>query len=571
MFHQPKIFLIDIEKEAHETILKKWSSVNSGTLGTPYHVSSSSHWDPVIQPKSLKNFEESDIVIVDLASKEITMHAPHGKHAPEQETDLWAKCDKGWIDARTRTSLLIKENLDRIVKNGGILIAFSAPDSPMKFQWAYANRNNLVTENKISGGVWNLTTPFERLELIPESGSTIEITEDSLLATLLNRHLQDAKFTCTFRYLWSKDTAWRTIAKNKFDMSVSAITEYGKGLVIIVPQIISKSSFIEELLESVLPELRPDLFTEIERGKWTHLPEYELERIKELENRKNLIISEKEKEINEILKEIATQRKTNGWIHDLLTTTGDDLVTAIKNALSELGFKHIIDVDEIRDAESKSRREDLRIEDGETLLVVDIKGVKGRASDDDIMQANKHALINMRELKKTNIQGLSIINQQRNIPPLDRDNANAFRKEILDFAGETGLGLLTTFDLYRMVVNKQKHNWPTEFIKPIFYHHQRIFAIPTHYLYIGTVDKIFTDFFGTHITNNTITVGDFLAIEGDIYFSEFEVNSIQINNTTVETATVGDSAGFRWPESMGKLRENMRVYAIPKSAKQRSN
>jgi hypothetical protein len=565
MYQQPKIYLIDADEALHKSLLKSWANIGTGTLGTPYKVPTSANWLPVIQNETLNKFEESDLVIIDLAKGVIDGSSKGGKHTPEEEIDLWAKCDKGWIDARTRTVLYAKEDMNRIVKNGGVLILFAGPDSPMNFRWAAANQRGLVRATDIQGGVWNIIDPLDRLNILPESGSIINVIDNSPLGTLLRRHLEGAEFTCTFQSRWSNDNTWKSLATNKYGDDVALVTEHGDGIVMIFPQLADKASFIDELLENVLPEIQPELFPNIEKGKWTHFPEYELREIIELEARKNLVISTAEAELNAIEQEITAYRSVNSWLHDLITGTGDDLVNAIKVALSELGFEHVIDVDEIRDAEGQSRREDLRIEDDIPTLIIDIKGLGGKAGDDDLTQANKHAMINMRELKKTTIQGLSIINQQRHLPPLQRDNNEPFRQEILDFAGETGLGLLTTFDLYRMVVNKQRHGWSPSWIKPLFYGHQRITAIPTHYQYIGTVSKVFTKVFGMHILENGIQVGDYLAVEGDIYFEEIEVESIQVNNIDVNSATIGDPAGFKWPEDAMKLREGMRVYSLPKA------
>lgn len=565
MYQQPKIFLIDAHETIHKALLKNWANIDTGTLGIPYKVPTASSWRPVIQNRALRKFEESDLIIIDLASKGLAGSANGEKHTPDEELDLWAKCDKGWIDARARTVLVVKEDFNRIVKSGGALVVFAGPDSPMEFQWASANIRGLVSKSGVSGGVWNVIDPMDRINVLAESGSVINVTDNSPIGKLLKRHLDGAEFTCAFKPRWTGDDTWTSLATNKYGLDVALIAEYGDGVVMILPQLADKASFIEELLDGVLPEILPSLFPDIEKGKWTHLPEYELEQVIELETKKNAVIAEAEKELNKIQQEITRHRVANRWLHDLITGTGDDLVNAIKVALSELGFERIVDVDEIRDTEGKSRREDLRIEDGDPTLVIDIKGVGGKASDDDLMQANKHAMINMKELNKTTIQGLSIINQQRHLPPLQRENNEPFRQEILDFAGETGLGLLTTFDLYRMVVNKQRHGWSSNWVKPLFYGHQRITAIPTHYQYIGTVSKVFTEVFGMHILENGIQVGDYLAVEGDIYFEEIEVESIQVNNVDVKSATVGDPAGFKWVENSMRLREGMRVYALPKA------
>lgn len=564
MFLQPKIFLIDTDERIHKELQKNWATINTGTLGRSYKVPSSSSWRAVIQNKALSKFEESDVIIIDLSLNNLLDNAKGEKHTPDEEVDLWAKCDKGWIDARARTALSAKEDFNRIVRNGGAVIIFAGPDSPMQFQWATANIRGLNGRAQVSGGVWNLVDPIDRLNIFAESGSVINVTDNSPIGSLLKRHLDGAEFTCTFKNKWSNDETWLALATNKYDSNVASIAKYGDGLIMIFPQLSDKASFICELLSDILPEILPELFPDIEKGKWTHNSEYELETIKLLEAKKAIVIAEAENELEKIEQEILAHRAENGWIQDLVSETGDNLVNAIKIALSEIGFEQVIDVDEIRDTEGKSRREDLRIEDHETTLIIDIKGVGGKASDDDLMQANKHAMINMKELKKTTMQGLSIINQQRHLPPLKRDNNEPFRKEILDFAEETGLGLMTTFDLYRLVLNKQKHSWPTRFVKPLLYEKQRIKITPTHYQYIGTVSKVFSEFFGMHILQNSINIGDRLAIEGDIYFEEIEVNSLQVNNSDVQSATVGDPAGFKWPMTAMKLKPGMRVYAVPR-------
>lgn len=565
MYHQPNIFLIDTDEIVYKALEKKWANIGTGTLGIPYEVPTDSSWRPVIQHKSLTQFQESDLIVIDLTSKVLAPDSKGEKHTPREEIDLWAKCNKGWIDARARTVLSARADFNRIVENGGVLIIFAGPDSPMDFQWASAGHRGLAPSEQITGGVWNFVDSMDNIKFLSESGSVINVTGDAPIEKFLKRHLDGAEFSCAFKPRWAKYSYWTPLATNKYGSDVALAGQHGDGMVFMFPQISDKASFITEFLESVLPEILPRLFPDIEKGKWTHLPEYELEQIVELEAKKTLVIAETEKELNIIQQEISRHRTENGWLHDLITATGDDLVSAIKIALSKLGFERVVDVDEIRDAEGKSRREDLRIEDGDPTLIIDIKGVGGKASDDDLMQANKHAMINMRELKTTSIQGLSIINQQRHLPPLQRENNEPFRQEILDFAGETGLGLLTTFDLYRIVVNKQRHNWSSDWVKPLLYRHQRITPIPEHYQFIGTVSKVFSEVFGMHILENRVEVGDFLAVEGEIYFEEIEIESIQVNNIDVKCATVGDPAGFKWPPNALRLREGMRVYALPKA------
>lgn len=571
MFEKPSIYLIDLGQEVKDELSKAYATVLSGTLGTPYKVAQTGTWLPVIQHKELTNYEESDLIVVDLAEQKVAARPEGNKHTPDSEIDLWAKCDKGWIDARIRNAILAQKNIDQIVSSGGALVIFAGPESPMDFQFAHAHFNELSGGRALTRGIWSLAKPMERLSVAPKTGKIIEVVSDNPLGRLIAKHLNDAEFTCTFNSRYRDDSVWSILAKNKHGENVSAIAKHDSGIILILPQLQNKAEFLSELFSEILPDLVPGIFPEIEQGKWAHRPEYEFEEIKQLEQKKCEIFARAELDLKAINSEIEAYRKENSWIHDLITATGDELAESVKIALSELGFTKVIDVDQIRDAEGKSRREDLRIEDQSPLLVIDIKGVGGKAADEDVMQAAKHSLINIKELSRPDIQGLSIINQQRHIPPLERENAEPFRPELLAYAEEAGLGMMTSFDLYRMVLNKRKNEWRSEWITPLFYTFPRVHLLPTHYRRIGVISKVFKGAFGVVILENEVHVGDRIAIEGDIFFEEIPVDSIEVEKKQVSHVKVGDKAGFVWPDSAMKLREKMTVYAIPQSAFQQSS
>ncbi len=267
-------------------------------------------------------------------------------------------------------------------------------------------------------------------------------------------------------------------------------------------------------------------------------------------------------EITALDDDVSRERAANGWLHDLLTGTDAQLVEAVKKALASVGFISVVDVDEERDREGKSRREDLQIQDVSPTLIVDIKGIGGNPSDDDALQADKHAAIRMREWKRTDVVGLSIINHQRHMPPLDRDNAMPFRKELLDAAEERSLGLLTAWDLYRLVRNAKKYGWTAEHLKPLFYRKGRIEPVPRHYSFIGKIVKVWTDKFGVSMEQGELNVGNKVAVEFPIEFEEVEVSSIRVNDRDVQKASAKDPAGLLWPGGRPKLREGLRVFRV---------
>ena len=168
----------------------------------------------------------------------------------------------------------------------------------------------------------------------------------------------------------------------------------------------------------------------------------------------------------------------------------------------------------------------------------------------------------MREQKRTDIVGLSIINHQRHLPPLDRENKMPFRQELIDSAQEMSVGLLTAWELYRLVRNFDRLGWQHQHVKSLFYQNGRINPVPNHYQFIGTVAKAWTDKFGVVISQGEVQVGDRIAVEFPIDFEEVSVDSIQVNNVSVERAKVGEPAGLPCPTGNPKVREGQQVFRV---------
>lgn len=568
MQSKPKMLLLDLDSDVVEMVQARWGDIVVGKLGQRYEVEKTSSYTPVINHDFLSEHQECDVIIADFLMRKAASGPSGKKHRPMDETDLWAKQDLGYIDNRGLTGLREQETVDRILRLGGVIVVFADYARPHDAMAASMGIGRLMPGSPINLNVWNLASALEYLRIADDSGSTMSVVDTSSLGKLLAKHLPESRFTCTLKMNYTNDV-WTPLAVNKFRECVAAFLKKNDRVVaLVVPQLANKAAFLDELLTTVLPEYLPDLFPGIATGAWTHRPEYELPRVAELRNERIRIEEEARTAIAALDGQIEAEQATNGWIQDLLTATGDELVTAVKRALAEMGFSTVVDVDEIRDKAGQSRREDLRIEDRAPVLVVDIKGIGGRPTDEDATQANKHALIHSRESKNPEVQGLSIINHERHMPPLERDNDMPFREELLTVADETSLGLMTSFDLYRILVNMRRWKWASGDVTPLLYTSKRVSVVPTHYKFIGTVAGVWpkANAFGVVIENGVVNVGDALAIEGPIYFEELPVQSIRVNNVAVQSATVADQAGFPLPERGAKIREGMRVFVIHRTA-----
>lgn len=567
-FAKPKIMLLDIASPAASDLRNWFENVSDSTLGRPYRVKKGTGFLPVIQNIELTDYEEQEIVVADFTLRELGNGSVGDPHRPDGEMDLWAKCDLGYIDNRVRTVSQAQPAFNRILKAGGVFVAFAAPAAEHELKVARGFGGHFTQERSVDWNIWGLVEDLRDIHVSDQAGQEMFITDmNSPLTKLLAQYLPGGRFECTLAGKYNNHNGWDTLAVNKFGDPVALSSCLGsKGTVIVVPQIADKTGFLRDLILNVLPDLSPHLFPEIEKGKWTHRPEYELPRINELQAAQASIRQEADRRVAALSDEIELEKTEKGWLHDLLTGTGDVLVSAVKNALAAFGFDKVVDVDEERDREGKTRREDLQIHDISPLLVVDIKGIGGYPSDDDATQADKHVFILAKELKRVDVKGLSIINHQRHLPPLDRENRMPFRQELLDVTTGTDLGLMTAFDLYRLAVNAPRLGWNGTDIRPVFYRTGRIDVVPEHYQYIGTVAKEMTGKFGVVIERNVIHVGDSVAVEGPIFFEEEVVESIQVDGNARLEAKQGDRAGFLWTNARFTPKSGMRVFAIPKKA-----
>ncbi len=560
-FSKPKIFMIDVPDAENSALKEKWSDISYGSLGQPYQVKKSAKYNKVVASHTVVGHEEADIVVIDLSLGEMARSAESQPIIPDEHRDIWSKLDYGYIDPRLIGAAQLQNDLDRIVRASGVCIIFADKKSPIEVVWGRVSRGSLNISEPVNESAWSILSAFHTFQISADQGETVSVLDDSPLGLLLERHIAGARYGCILDRGYYKEK-WTVLAESKFHRPVAVVGSEGEGLIIVVPQLKEKISFVDDLLSNVLPEMFPHLFPEIEQRSWTRDSDYELPRIVELEKQKYIVKKNAEDKVDRISNEINSYRLEQGWVHDLLDGTGDTLVYAVKKALEEIGFSKVIDMDIIRDAECKQRREDLRVEDRSPLLIIDVKGVGGSPSDSDSTQANKHAIINMREMGRTDIQGLSIINHQRHLPPLSRDNAQTFRKEIVDVAIETKLGLMSSFDLYKMLIGMRKHSWPSKHVMDVFYGQGRIRPMPSHYEEIGKVGKVFSNMIGVHVTHGVINVGDRLALEGIMGYDEAAVESIQVEDAPVTIANIGDRAGFIWPSTNFKARDGMPVYRI---------
>ena len=569
-FTRPKVMCIDLDGKDVQTIRDGGYNVTEGTLGLPYAVERS---DSYVRPSSslrLPGFAEQEVVIVQQAPPK-TSPTPTGA-APIVTSDpaVWSSCKSGVVNIRPWSAHLIQENMSRIMRHTGVAICFCEPKRPSELVWARGASGYgglRIEENRRSWSVWDMLAGLYYLEVNGDHGEEIQaLTGDGLLAPLAP-HLETAIFNCTMAAIQGSGTEerWARLAVNKYGATVAGVMlgeDKDEGPIFLLPQVEDVGATVRVLLDDVLPALVSKLFPESDRFAWRFQDPYELPEVQRLGAEIISIRAEAQRRESELQERIDAAREADGWLHDLLTGTGDTLVDAVERALHELGLPEARKVDEEAEEKGRELREDIQVVGERPPVLVEVKGIASLPKESESLQVQKYIAPRMREWKRTDIRGLSVINHQRAIPPLERQNEHVFQPDVIENAKHHGLALLTAFDLYRLVVNKRRLGWTDDSVVPLLYRDGRVEVVPAHYEEVGVVDGFFekAEVVAITATGPGFSVGNRLAFKLPIDFVEEEVSSIHFDDNPVETAAAGQRVGVKTALRKSQARNGARVF-----------
>lgn len=564
-YSKPKILLIDMSEECSKALESAGYNTSTGTFGTPYPVERSRKFHCVDHATCrLPNYQEQEIIFAN-TSCTIPAAAATAQHAGYGVKANWQDGSKGEIDPRPICMSMVSRGFDQILAHGGIFIIFVATKYEINYLEGFQLASDDLFERRpFTCSSWSFLPALEICESTPKYGTEISFDSRARQFTrVLERGAGKAHFECVLKPDYRIAESWISIAKNKYGQDIAAFLAFKKptGNVLILPQMPEVHAIIVDLIEDWCAQWNPSLFPEHEGAKWVHRAEYEMPEVTALRSQIESVRKAADDAIDRLEKRIVETQTNNSDWYTLLNGTGDTLAAAVMRTLRQLGFRNVIDVDEEsrEKGEGTKLKEDIQIRDRHPILIVDVKGVNGHPEDAEAAQAEKHALMRAAEFNGK-VKPLTIINHQRNLPPHERDR-QAYRKEIIDNAVQTGLGLMTTWDLFRLLRNKDALRWPASVVTPIFYRSGRIEPIPEHYREIGEIVRVWEHAFGI-IPTQAVDVGRRLAIEVGDLFIETEVKSLQVDGAIVKSAPVGSNCGVRREDSETRLREGMRVFLV---------
>jgi len=575
-YPHPKILALDLPEADVAHLRDGGYNMLSGTFGQPFKVAKSSGYFHVTPRAQLPNYTEQEVVIADLEPPDPSDTAPDEDPPASGVRDVWGSCKRGIIDPRPRVMLFVRDHFDRIYAHGGVFIFLLGPSTDPEYVLAerYDRRGRVHGETGLSCSNYDCLSILHRLTLTRDYGREIEAGEtESAKIIGISRHLGGAEFLCTVQPYRSLEDRWLTLATNKYgDPVAGAITpppaDGDKGWVFLLPRLEAPGRFIREMLDELLPNLVPRFFPHAEGSRWTRRGEYELPEVLDLRAEIEGVEAEARKRAVELEQRIEEARHEHGFLHELLTSTGDELVTAVIRTLKLVGFQDVRNVDEEQDEGQDGRkREDIQIWDASPVLLGEVKGIANLPREAGALQVTKYLRPRMKEWERTDIDGISIINHQRRLPALDRQNDQVFQNDVITNAHEQGFGLLTTWDLFRLARGFIRNSWTHDQVRGLFYGHGRIEPVPCHYDFVGVIDGFWEQAgaLGLRLAGGRLEIGDILAYELKVDFIEEAVTSLQLDNETVTEASGAAHVGVATGLTKTQARDGTRVFRIKRA------
>jgi hypothetical protein len=571
-YSKPRVMMIDVAGDAWKMLRDAGFNVHAGTYGHPYRVGMEGY-KPVIGEANLVGLPEMEIVIVDLAPD--IEEAPSGEKAtPESEWDWWVKCSAGVIDPRPRFMMSAHKYTDRILEQGeGLFVIFA--DNPFLqvieiSRLHYGNRfEKGGTELTITN--WSFLSILNQLRMQPDYGTEVSIAETNIITESLRPHLNHVSFSVALdvnRRHQNQEPLipYFPLLRNKYGHTVGAMigAKNGRGLVLILPQFKDKAAVLLDLFRNVLPNISPHLFPHFEGGQWIKRPEYEHPVVAEKSARQRGILQKADAEVAAIEETIRADRERLGFLHRILTATGDDLVAAIKRSLEFAGCPEVVDVDELIEG-GANLQEDLRVPEQLRVLLLEVKGLAGFPREANTLQIAKFMLRRQREWRDKDVRGLCLINHQRHLPAAERDHDRVFTDAQVADATNLEFGLMTTWDLYRLLRGMERWGWPKEVVQQSLWQMGRTGLVPSNYSPVARVAHFFDGIsvISLEILDGTeLRPGDVLGYDLPLGWHQEAVAELQIRNHSVEVATSGQRAGHKTSLARSELTVGHVVYKV---------
>ena len=294
---------------------------------------------------------------------------------------------------------------------------------------------------------------------------------------------------------------------------------------------------------------RSDYFPYIEEHNWIHNEEYILPNENLLRNELGQAKKEYETKKAEISARIEDNRGKYGFLHALITATDAELVHAAIAYFHWLGFENVIDMDTVVKGD---KEEDIQIDLGENgLIIVEVKGIRGTSKDNECSQIEKIKHRREKDRQAFDVCALYVVNHQRGIEPLKRQNPPFTDNQISD-AESDERGLLTTWQLYNLYFDIERGVIDKADAREALRRFGLVNFVPKN---AEKIDEPYNEYTGNiicvELKGQKVERGDEMYAYDGRNWQKAEVLSIQENKIDVEMASYG-KVGIKLSEELPK-------------------
>jgi hypothetical protein len=568
---RPRIYAIDCDERVVRTLDEAGYTITKATLGIPYRLPPAGNTAKVFMTGELRGIDEEDVILIDFAS--IAARTPVEANAIRSATDssfITELPTDGIVDPRPLLASQTMGKIDRILEHGGVVIAVIGPHVHGSYAWA--SPQFLETGSSFSGSdvysllgvqAYGMNTP-------PAEGREVRIANESHpVSIVLARHRDSMTYAYKIEPWHRRLEFWTATATNKYgDMIAGVMVPETGGTVILIPPAGDQTAaIIRELIEQALPIIAPDVVPHLVKRVWLNELPYLTPAVAEHNSALQTLEDEHRSRRSQIEAALENARQKSTDLQNLLIATDRELVMAVHAVLhDEFGFHDIIDVDsekrQAAGAAGDDLREDLRVPSTNPVLLFEVKGIGGRGKDSDLLQVEKAVTLHAHEQPGRTFKGVTVLNHQRHRPPLDRDY-EFLRDDLVTILETKALAAITTWDLFRLAVNRQAHSWPTKALQDIFFQSGRIGAVPAHYEEIGRITQYFAKVRAAIILLSApLQVGERIALERPVLFHEQDVTGIRLNDKEIPSAAAGVEIGIISDIPRADARPGTRVFRV---------
>jgi len=558
---KPQILTLNVQPEAIKKLKELNFNIYEGVFGkivSLNNATSNKQFICIPYMDFPDNLHEYDIIIIDLDHVETISYDKDYHISTENKTgdDSYIVCSspQTLFDSRGICSHMLKKELEEFIKHDSIIIAFQSAQETFSY-------TIIEIEN---GNADSYTEEHKLYDFLPDSivypskkrGKETTVFEDKTdISNFLNKYNSEFYYKTIFEipevfedynpidstYKRKKlpDPNFLPFVYNKDEEVISFGYILDETIIYMFPQMKDYSNFLSEFLTNIAPNYSPTVFPNSTENLWLKEAIYALPNQLKLEEERKLLKENWEKQDADKEQEIEQNYKGFEFLHKILTESGDELVEAMIIYLKWLGFDNPKNMDDEK-VEGQNNEEDIQIENEKGLLVIEVKGIGGTSKDNECSQISKIKYRRAKERNSFDVFGLYIVNHQRYLPPLNRQNPPFLPQQIEDAESEER-GLLTTFQLFNLYFDIENGIISKEEARESLYNYGLVQFRPSNLIYVGEAEKIYQNgsIISTNINDVNIKVGQQLYIEKDNRFQIAIISGIEKDKEPLQSVSEG--------------------------------